>query len=337
MISFAWPWVFALLPIAVLLRWVLRPASADHHAALEVPFFSDLERFQRDQLKANSRRWMMVLAWLAWVLLVVAAARPQWLGDLAAPPVSGRDIMLAVDLSASMEASDFSLNGRNVNRLAATKVVAGEFIQRREGDRIGLLLFGRQAYLQAPLTFDRDTVATLLYEAVIGLAGVETAIGDVIGLAVKRFRASRDEDQTGDRVLVLLTDGANTAGVIEPMRAAQLAAEDGLRIYTIGIGAEEIEVNSLFGRRKIRPSTDLDEETLRGIAESTGGQYFRARDTQELEEIYSILDELEPVVEETEGFRPRRALFPWFVAGALGLALPLLLSHLNLGLRPRVQ
>ncbi|MEM7283567.1 MAG: VWA domain-containing protein [Pseudomonadota bacterium] len=336
MISFAWPWVLVVLPLALVARLTLRPTSADQQASLVVPFYEDLQRFQRDQQKRPTQRYLIWLASIAWIFLVLAAARPQWLGDLATPPVSGRDIMLAVDLSASMEASDFALNGRNVNRLAATKAVAGEFISRREGDRIGLLLFGRQAYLQAPLTFDRDTVQTLLYEAVIGLAGVETAIGDVIGLAVKRFRESRDENQDGDRVLVLLTDGANTAGVIEPLRAAQLAAQDDLKIYTIGIGADEIEVNSLFGRRKIRPSADLDEDTLRAIADITGGQYFRARDTAELEDIYSILDELEPVVEDSQGFRPRRALFPWFLGAATILGLPILLRFLGFGLGQRV-
>lgn len=324
MINFAWPWVLIFIPLALLARVFLRPASVDHQAALKVPFLEDFERLQDDTLASKQTRWLLWLAWLAWFLLLLAAARPQWLGELAAPPVSGRDIMLAVDLSASMEAADFSLNGRNVNRLAATKAVAGEFIQRREGDRIGLLLFGRQAYLQAPLTFDRDTVTTLLYEAVIGLAGVETAIGDVIGLAVKRFRESHTQEQQGDRVLVLLTDGANTAGVIEPLRAAQLAAQDGLKIYTIGIGAEEVVVNSLFGRRRVRPSADLDEKTLKAIAQTTGGQYFRARDTEELGEIYAILDELEPVVAETQGFRPRRALYPWFLGSSLLLSVLLL-------------
>ena len=246
--------------------------------------------------------------------------RPQWVGDVMSIPVSGRDLMLAVDLSGSMQEEDFVLKGERVDRLTATKSVAGDFIERRVGDRIGLILFGERAYLQVPFTFDRKTVKTLLYEAEIGLAGKATAIGDAIGLAVKRLR-ERDES---NRVLVLLTDGANTTGTVAPKEAAQLAAAEGLKIYTIGVGADEMLVRDLFGMRKVNPSAELDEETLKTIAGITGGRYFRARDTRELEEIYRLLDKLEPVAEEARPFRPRKALYYWPLAGAVFIAALLL-------------
>ncbi|HEY9183246.1 MAG TPA: VWA domain-containing protein, partial [Gammaproteobacteria bacterium] len=250
-----------------------------------------------------------------WVLAVVAAARPQFVGEPVALPMTGRDLLLSVDLSGSMEEQDFQLNGQWVDRLTATKAVATEFIERRVGDRVGLILFGREAYLQAPLTFDRATVATLLDESVIGLAGKETAIGDSIGLAIRTLDDAGVEQ--GRRVLILLTDGANTAGQVEPRKAAELAAQRNLVIYTIGIGADALTVRSLFGLRQINPSADLDEETLTAIAEMTGGRYFRARDTAEFAEIYTILDELEPAESDERGFRPVTELYHWPLGAAL--------------------
>jgi len=233
---------------------------------------------------------------------------------------------LAVDLSGSMEEQDFVINKRSVDRLTAAKGVASDFINRRAGDRIGLILFGTQAYLQTPLTFDRKTVMTLLNESVIGLAGDNTAIGDAIGLAVKRLK----NEQTNSRVLVLMTDGANTAGEISPLKAAELAAANHLKIYTIGIGADEMIVRSFFGSRKINPSVDLDEKSLIKIAESTGGQYYRARNTDELNNIYMRLDELEPVEKDKQYFRPRSELYYWPLSLALSLAAVIALSRVKL-------
>jgi Ca-activated chloride channel family protein len=248
-------------------------------------------------------------------LLVLACARPQWLGEPIEQAISGRDLMMAVDLSRSMEAQDFILNKRPVDRLTAIKAIASDFINRRVSDRIGLILFGTQAYLQTPLTFDRKTVQTLLNEAVIGLAGDNTAIGDAIGLAVKRLKNQPDNSH----VLILLTDGANTAGEVTPLKAAELAAANKLKIYTIGIGADEMLVPSLFGNRKVNPSQDLDEKTLIKIAESTGGYYYRARNTDELNNIYMRLDELEPVEKDKQYFRPRTELYMYPLALALAL------------------
>jgi Ca-activated chloride channel family protein len=322
-IHFQWPWLLTLLPLPLLLRHLLPADSSTRDAALRVPFLADFRFAGSPHSNVITRRGILWLAFLAWLLLVLAVARPQWLGDPIELPVSGRDLMLAVDLSGSMEVEDFVLNGKPVNRLYATQQIAGDFIERRIGDRIGLILFGRQAYLQTPLTFDRKTVHTLLSEAVIGLAGKETAIGDAIGLAVKRLR-NKDQDS---RVLILLTDGANTAGEVEPIKAAELAAEEGLKIYTIGIGADEMMVRSLFGTRRVNPSADLDEKTLKAIAEKTGGRYFRARDTDELEKIYQLLDKLEPVDKDTRVFRPTTALFFWPLGIAAVIAAFILLAR----------
>ncbi|NOQ62938.1 MAG: VWA domain-containing protein, partial [Methyloprofundus sp.] len=262
----------------------------------------------------------------AWCLLVLASTRPQWLGEPIEQAVSGRDLMLAVDLSGSMKEQDFMLNNQRVDRLTATKAVANEFIERRVGDRLGLILFGTNAYLQSPLSFDRKTVQVLLNEAFLGLAGESTAIGDAIGLAVKRLQ----KQETDSRVLILLTDGANTAGEVTPIKAAEIAAKEQLKIYTIGIGADEMMVRSFFGSRKVNPSRDLDEKTLTAIAEKTGGRYFRARNTDELQRIYQILDALEPVEKDKQFFRPHNELFFWPLAAALFLAAMIAFTRLRL-------
>ncbi len=332
--SLAWPWVLLALPLPILINRLLPETSSLQDAGLKVPSLGGFavlaDRSHAEQLLS----WKMWLAVIAWILLVLAAARPERIGDELDVPVSGRNLMLAVDLSGSMDQKDFELGARRVDRLTATKAVASDFISRREGDRIGLILFGERAYLQVPLTLDRETVKVLLLEAFIGLAGEKTAIGDAITLAVKRIHDL--EEDPGEQVLVLLTDGANTAGEVQPMKAAELAQQVGLRIYTIGIGAEQLEVASLLGgSRNINPSADLDEETLTGIAEMTGGRYFRAKDTAGLQDIYRLVDELEPVEEPEAGFRPVKSLYYVPLAGAFALAALLGLSNLmqNLLLR----
>jgi Ca-activated chloride channel family protein len=328
-IEFDWPWLFLLLPLPWLVGRLLPAVEGGEEAPLRVPELAPFASRVAGQGKRFSPpRLQQWLALLAWALLVSAAARPLWVGEALELPVSGRDLMLAVDLSGSMEAEDFLIQGRTINRLLATQVVAGDFIERRVGDRIGLILFGRHAYLQAPLTFDRKTVHTLLDEAAIGLAGKETAIGDAIGLAVKRLRAQKE----GSRVLILLTDGANTAGEVDPLKAAELAAAAGLKIYTIGIGADEMQVHSLFGTRRVNPSRELDEKSLKAIAAATGGRYFRARDTGELSRIYALLDQLEPVARERQLYRPKQALYIWPLAAALLLAVTVVI--LRGGRRP---
>ncbi len=313
-LTLLWPWLLLLLPLPWLVRKFFSAASGASTQALKVPWFS--------MLTAPGSTWMKqpVLAFaasLVWVFLLLAAARPQWVGEIENLPISGRDLLLAVDISGSMDTQDMILNGQAVNRLTVVKKVAGEFIQRRKGDRVGLVLFGSRAYLQTPLTFDTQTTAILLDEAEIGLAGRETAIGDAIGLAVKRLR----EDAASERVLILLTDGANTSGEVQPMQAAEFAAREGLKIYTVGVGADEMMVQDFFGSRMVNPSADLDEDTLKAIAERTGGAYFRARDAAALARIYEQLDKLEPVESDQEAVRPVDELFFWPLSIAFLLAL----------------
>ncbi|MGB3919253.1 VWA domain-containing protein [Thiothrix litoralis] len=325
MYEFLWWWLFALLPLPLLIRWWLKPAEQAEGVALKVPFLEDFQ--QGKQLLGSSWYGLLalLLASVAWVMLVAAAARPVWIGDTVAMPVSGRDLMLAVDLSGSMQEQDFILNGQVVDRLVATKAVAGEFVRKRTGDRVGMVLFGDQAYLQVPLTFDRQTVLQLLNESQIGLAGERTAIGDAIGLALKRLQASPEKN----RVLILMTDGANTAGSVSPLEAADMAAAAGLKIYTVGIGSESDQMRSVFGFQLMNPTADLDEKTLKSIAERTGGAYFRARDTEEFHNIYAELDRLEPAEKEAQQWRPQQELFRWPLLAAFVLSMAAAVLRLN--------
>ncbi len=316
MLQVDWPWVLLLLPLPLVVYYAMPPQEAGKEAALRVPFIEDFKFAQQPQQHWSKLRWLKWLSLLAWLLVVLAASRPQWLGDTISINISGRDLMIAVDLSDSMRAEDFEINGQAVNRLNATKSVATEFIENRRGDRIGLILFGSKAYLQAPLTFDTRTINQLLLESEIGMAGERTAIGDAIGLALKRL----DANPQGKQVLVLMTDGANTAGEVTPIKGAQLAAQRGLKIYTIGIGSDEIEHRSWFGLRTPNPGAQLDEKSLQQIATLTGGRYFRAHNTQKLAEIYALLDELEPLGKGQQSFRPITTLFYWPLTFALLLA-----------------
>jgi len=326
MISFHWIWVLLLLPLPLLVRWGLSEQKAPEQAALKVPFIDDFAG-STTTLKSSQQPWVLIIASVAWVLLVLAAARPQWLGEPIEQAISGRDLMLAVDVSGSMSEQDFVLNNHRIDRLSATKQVATDFIRRRIGDRIGLILFGTTAYVQTPLTFDRKTVATLLNEAFIGITDDKpaTSIGDAIGLAVKRLKDKKSKSH----VLILLTDGANTAGEVTPLQAADIAAQNHLKIYTIGIGADEVIIHSLFGNQKVNPSADLDEKTLKAIADKTGGKYFRARNTKELTQIYALLDQLEPVKKDKQYYRPMTELYPWPLALALFLTALLTINRLR--------
>ena len=322
MITLAWPWVLAALPLP-LLAWRLPRARPAAGAALRLPFYEELAGLAGEGV-GRPAWWRLALALLAWLLLVLAAARPEWVGQPVNLPLAGRDLMLAVDVSGSMEQRDYELDGSLVSRLAVVKAVAARFVERRHQDRLGLILFGTRAYVQTPLTFDGPTVAAMLRESVVGLAGRETAIGDAIGLAVKRLR----DQPEGNRVLILLSDGENTAGNLDPLAAAELAREAGVRIYTIGIGGGEVGLRGAFGMRLLRQGGDFDPTTLKGIAEITGGRFFSATRREELEAIYGELDRLEPSQRDERTYRPRRALFLWPAAGALALSVLVALGHL---------
>lgn len=322
MFEFAWPWIFALLPLPWIMRLVL-PVADSGEPALKVSYLSDLEGLARRRARVNLPGWRQQAPFVVlWLLLLTAAARPQWLGEPLPIAASGRDLLVAVDVSGSMDFPDMHWQDEDVSRLALVKHLLGDFLEEREGDRVGLILFGSQAYLQAPLTFDRRTVRTWLDEARIGIAGKNTAIGDAIGLALKRLR----QRPAQSRVLILVTDGANNAGQIDPLTAARLAAEEGVKIYPIGIGADPEQTGSL-SILGVNPSLDLDEPALKALAEATGGQYFRARDGEELLKIKDTLDTLEPVEQQPTQARPAQALYSGPLALALVLSLLLVIQE----------
>ncbi|UUY06918.1 VWA domain-containing protein [Pseudomonas sp. J452] len=321
MFEFAWPWAFLLAPLPWLLRLLL-PVADSGEAALKISFLSELEGLSGRRARASLPAWRQQAPFaLLWLLLLLATARPEWVGEPLPLPASGRDLLLAVDVSGSMEQRDMQWDGEEVSRLELVKQLFGDFIEDRQGDRVGLILFGSRAYLQSPLTFDRHTVRVWLDEALINIAGPQTAIGDAIGLAVKRLR-QRPADS---RVLVLITDGANNGGEIEPRTAARLAAEERVKIYTIGVGADP-EQSGIMGMLGLSPGIDLDEATLIDIAEQTGGSYFRARTSEELQDIEAALDHLEPAAQLPTRARPALALYGWPLGAALLLSL-LLVAH----------
>lgn len=314
MLSFSWPWLFLALPVPLLVYFLI-PAKQKSHSQVFAPSLMMLAE-QGQSASQKPSKIMYLLMALAWIALVTAAARPVFVGEPKPITETDRNMMLAVDISGSMAEEDMAFRGRLINRLQAVKAVLSEFIAKRKGDRLGLILFGSKAYIQTPLTFDLATLEQLLNEAALGLAGKQTAIGDAIGLGVKRLQSLPESN----RVLILLTDGQNTAGEVEPLQAAKLAEQAGVKIYTIGIGADELVVQGFFGPRRVNPSRDLDEATLTEISKLTGGQYFRARNLEELDQIYTLLDDLEEIEVEQQVIRPEKSLFHYPLLVALILA-----------------
>lgn len=317
MIHFAWPWLALLAPLPWL-HYRLRRGADPQSGAVYLPFLKAIGSGAATDAPGASRMGRVWLTTL-WVLLILAALRPQVLGEPLPVPTTGRQMLLAVDVSGSMATPDM---GSGATRLQAVQQVAGQFIDGRHGDQVGLILFGTQPYLQAPLTPDLVTVHRFLDEALVGIAGRETAIGDAIGLAIKRLRASPQGPEIGhsratQAVLVLLTDGESNAGAVPPLEAAQLAKGAGLRIYTIGVGA--IPQAGFFGAQG---NDDLDEDTLKAIAKTTGGEYFRAADAGALQAVYHRIDQIEPAAGHEQWLRPAQEWFSLPLGIALALSIP---------------
>jgi Ca-activated chloride channel family protein len=291
------------------LRRTVEPGGS----ALYLPFAAAVETPGAARVRP---RYVPTLLTAVWALLVLAAMRPQWLGQPLPAPTLGREIMLAIDCSGSMATQDMG----GASRLEVAQIVAGRFVDQRRGDQVGLILFGTRPYLQAPLTGDLATVHHFLDRAVVGVAGPQTAIGDAIGLAIKQLRQRQSTGGASMRqsVLILLTDGGNDAGVMPPLQAAQLAAQTGLRIFTIGVGAAAQQ--SLFGLTM--GNSDLDVDLLQKIAGVTGGEYFRATDAEALSAVYHRIDKLEPVSGDKRWLRPAAEWFTWPLGLALLLSLP---------------
>ncbi|MDX2427156.1 MAG: VWA domain-containing protein [Xanthomonadales bacterium] len=311
MLTIAQPWLFLLLPLPWLVRRLL-PTHHERKAAVRVPFMQRLSRLaglQPGSGVAVARRplsqWLMLS--LTWSLIVVAITRPQWLEEPVIKELPMRDLLVAVDLSGSMEAQDFTdKEGNAVDRLTAVKEVLDTFFSRRDGDRVGLILFGSAAFVQVPFTDDLEVVRELLKEAQIRMLGPRTMLGDAMGLAINLFERS----EVDERVLIVLTDGNDTGSLVPPERAAQIARDNGVVVYTVAIGDP-----AAVGEQA------LDEKTLENIAAITGGGYFHANDRQELENIYTRLDEVNPRQVETQSYRPLTDLFEWPLAASMLLTL----------------
>ncbi|WP_295891432.1 VWA domain-containing protein [uncultured Vibrio sp.] len=309
-LEFVWWWAFFLLPIPLIMYRLLPPVKAA--APIQLPFLPT-----STSGVAPKQTLLRVLAITIWVSLIAALARPVWYGEPVSYQPEHRDLMLVVDLSGSMSQKDMKQGDDYIDRLSAVKNVLSEFIEKRHGDRIGLVVYADHAYLQTPLTLDRHTVSEQLNQTVLGLIGSQTAIGDGIAVATKTFVDS-DAPQ---RVMILLSDGGNNAGVLDPMDAAEIAKKFDTTIYTVGVGAGEMVVKEFFMTRKVNTAHDLDEDTLQDIANLTGGQYFRARDSHDLAAIYDTINQLEPISEAVQTWRPQTEWFKY----PLGLSLILIM------------
>ncbi|CAM2747346.1 VWA domain-containing protein [Legionella worsleiensis] len=307
------PWVFVALPLPFLIWYLVPRTKATLPSALKIPFFEAIAGIVEQEKRSVTAQKTLIIPSLIWLLLVLALSGPRWVGEPKPITREGYNIMMVLDLSASMEINDMMLHGRPVSRLLVVKKAAKQFVQDRMGDRIGLILFGTRAYLQTPLTYDKHSVLMRIDDATAGLAGKTTSIGDAVGLAVKRL----DDVPKEGRVIILLTDGANNSGVLAPLKAAELAHDDGIKIYTIGLGAEADPraLNMDFFNQNI--TADLDEDTLKKMADMTGGQYFRATDTESLQSIYQTINQLETVKHDMTSVRPQKDYYPWFVGLAL--------------------
>lgn len=314
--TFEWWWLFLLLPLPYIAYRLLKAKRP--HAAVTLPHLSGLPAASR-----KKELLIRLTAILAWVSLICAAARPVWYGEPIEIQPKHRDMMLVIDLSYSMSQQDMAYNNDYIDRLSAVKHVVSDFVDRRKGDRVGLVYFADHAYLQTPLTFDRETVKAQLNQTVLKLIGTQTAIGDGIGLATKTFVDSK----APQRVMILLSDGSNNAGVLDPIQAAEIAKKYGTIIYTVGVGAGEMQVQDFFMTRTVNTAEDLDEKTLIKIASMTGGQYFRARNASELATIYDTINALQPIQQATQSWRPQTE---WFMLPAtLSLLLVVLIVVLR--------
>lgn len=317
MFELVYPWALALIPLPLLIWLIVPRAKVSQPSALKIPFFQAMAKIIEQEKRTFRAQSSLIIPAIIYVLLVIGLAGPRWVGEPKPITRDGYNIMLALDLSASMEIPDMMLYGRPASRLQVVKRAAKQFVQDRSGDRIGLILFGTRAYLQTPFTYDRHAVIDRIDDATAGLAGKTTSIGDALGLAVKRMR----EVPKQGRVIILLTDGANNTGVLEPMKAAELAKDEGIKVYTIGLGAEP-DPRAMSGNfYQMNVTADLDEKTLNKIAKLTGGRYFRATDTQSLHAIYKTIHKLETVSQEQATIRPQKDYYPWCVGLALFLFL----------------
>jgi Ca-activated chloride channel homolog len=309
MLTLAHPWIFALLPLPWLLRAIL-PTAGVVPVAVRVPFGDRIRSANAGEsfTGRTNRSWgPLIMSSLLWLLVVTALARPQWLEPPLTRQIPTRDLLLLVDLSGSMRQEDFTnAAGKKVDRLQAVKEVVGDFLVRREGDRVGLVVFGDAPFLQAPFSTDLGLTRQLLDETEIGMAGPRTAFGDAIGLGVMLF----DQSDAPAKTIIALTDGNDTISQVTPVEAARIARERGIRIHAVAIGDP-----TTVGEEK------FDEAALRAVAQDGGGSYFFAADRLQLARIYDELDRIETRQVTVISHRPRRDLFHWLLLAALILSM----------------
>ncbi|SCY76085.1 vWA domain-containing protein [Desulfoluna spongiiphila] len=289
MFEFATPWAFVLMGVLPLLWWGMRRREVPALRVSATAPFSLVER----SWAVSGAKLVPLCAVLALVLMIVALARPRMGVEHSLVKTAGVNIVIALDTSGSMAALDFTHEGKTVDRLVAVKQVVDRFVAGRSGDRIGLVVFGTEAFTQIPLTRDYNTISSILEEVEIGAAGEQTAIGDALGISLKRL----EDIESTSNVIVLLTDGENTAGELAPLLSAELAAKRGVKVYTIGVGTKGkvpfLVDHPLFGKRYVYQEVSMDEGTLKKIAAKTGGLYFRAEDAEALEKIWATIDRME--------------------------------------------
>lgn len=327
-IEFLSPWLLIFLPFPWIIHRLVKPVTQKQSPLLAPQIMARVaQQMPASNIIEDSQQKTRIplLFILLWVLLILAAMRPIWYLSPTPFQVSGKELILAVDLSGSMRKADMYLGGDDVNRLVAVKSVVSEFIEQRKGDRIGLIVFGTQAFLQSPLTYDLQTVKTLLTETEIGMAGNNTAIGDAIGLTLKHLQKSQSSGSL-NAVLILLTDGSNTAGQVDPIQAAEMAKQLGLKIYTVGVGrVKDRSGLDIF----IAGKSEMDIETLKRIADITQGEFFQANDTKQLSEIYQYINQLESTEHAVNNYRHRSELYVWPLGAAFILSLGLAFRQLK--------
>ena len=323
MFELTMPWVLLLLPLPLLVWFLFPRLSAQLPVALKIPFFKDMTRIAEQEKHALTRQTTLALFLCIWSLLILALANPRWVGEPQLLAGEGHNVMLILDLSPSMAVNDMRLHGRTATRLSVVKQAAVQFVKNRRSDRVGLILFGERAYLQTPLTYDHQNILLRIADASAGLAGQSTSIGDALGLAVKHLQ---QVPETG-RVIILLTDGVNNSGVLAPLKAAELAHDAGIKVYTIGLGAQT-DTQSFHGLfLSMNAAPELDEDTLKSMAKKTGGRYFRATNLPSFQAIYQAINRMETVTQSDVTIRPQHDYYPW----PLGLGFFILMYVLKSG------